>query len=551
MKLNGITGLPPIDYDSRAGLFNNQGITEADPTRLQSREDNLNDFLTFGVPGVIAGFADTVANSIGVVDDTDFEEFFKTTVPTFGDFYAREKVPLQTVGDLTGLFIPGMLAIKAVRGASTLAKLINGGRKSALLDSVFLRSGRFERTMQSIKNMDKFLARRGVAEPGADAIRKALVRRAQSTRISDIVKENLAFEAGVFVTMNDSQTLYPDEFSTAELIALNATFPAIFSLGSFVRTKRLLRASIADASPLVEIARNPAGVPQPVSRGATSILDGSRDTAVTINALSRNTIEGVISETAEREAATGAVFELKKTNLTKELTAIDGLIKIDIEHLGKDKPFGFNKSEQLNTSQINTARNSVADDEFTLLGAESLETLPLTRKDQLEVIVQRNKLINDTTNERDILIKQIDEISKDFNIPGSPEAVVKLGEELEQKHLKLTRLNNSELYVLDPDGTILPLRDRKPTSRDGELDIKIVRASELEPKRFEVKVKPSSVFGTQETLIGITEDFQMILPRVKEAQVKISNINVTKVLSKSEVSAPENSELFFHSRSAS
>lgn len=539
MKLNGITGLPPIDFDKRAGLFN-QDIIGAEESQLQSRDENLNDFLTFAIPGVIAGFADTVAGSIGIVDDTDFEEFFKSTVPVFGDFYARNKVPLQTASDLTGLFIPGMLAIKAVRGASTLARLINGGRKNALLDSIFLRSGRFERTMQSIKNRDKFLARRGVAEAGEDATRKALVRRAQSTRISDIVKENLAFEAGVFLTMNDSQTLYPDEFTTAELIALNAAFPAIFSLGSFVRTKRLLRASIADASPLVEAARNPAGVPQPISRGATSELDGSRDTAITINALSRNTIEGVISETAEREVATGAVFELKKTNLTKEMNAIDGEIKIDIEHLGKDKPFEFNNSVQLSKAHINTARNSVADDEFTLLGAESLESLPLARKDQLEILAARQTEIDKVDTEINVLLAERKTLSLEASKEIDTARIKEISEILPKKILQHERLNNSELYVLDPDGTLLPLRDRKPTSRDATLDIKIVRASELEPKRFEVTIKSDSVFGTPEVLIGITDDLQMILPRIPEAQVKISNINVTKVLTRIEVSAPEN-----------
>ncbi len=538
-RLNGMVGLPEIDFDQQAAVLQ-QGLVEAETGDFVTRDERVNDFLSMGIPGVLAGFVDTVGTSLGILEDNDMEAFLKSTIPVFGDFYARDKAPLQTTADLTGLFVPGMIAIKALRGAGVLARMVNGGRKNALLDSVFTRSGRFERSLQAVKNRDKHIARTGGADAKLDAKRKALALRAQSTRISDIVKENFAFEAGVFATMNDSQTLYPDEFTTGELIALNAAFPAIFAVASFINTNRLFRASIADAKNIAAEALNPAGVPQPISRGATSTQDGSRDTSVTVLALSRDTIAEVISETIEKEATTtiggkSVSFGQTKTNLTKEMNVIDGEIILDIKKLGNDKPFPWNAKTELSQSHINTAKNALDSDPATLLGAESIDVLTLSRKEQLEILKKRTELIDRTRRARDEGLIELAALRQAGDFDDT-----KVLELVQQKQQELKKLNLSELYVLEPDGSLLPLRDRKSVARDSQLSIKIVRGTKLEPKRFEVVAPSDSVFGTPELLIGITEDFQMILSRLPEAETRISGINVTKILSKAEVSAPEN-----------
>lgn len=543
MKLNGIKGEPPIDFNSRANLFGS-GVNEGDETDFQlnqTRAERVTDIIKFGVPGVVAGFADTVLNSIGVVEDDDVENFIKTVLPEFGDFYARDKVPLQTIADLTGLFIPGMIAIKALRGASVLGKLINGGKKSALLDSVFLRSGRFERTLQAVRNTDRFLAKRLVEEPELDSFRRLLAQRAQSTRISDVVKENIAFEAGVFATMNDSQTLYPDEFSTAELIALNASFPAIFAIGSFFRTKRLLRASIADASPLAEAARNPAGLPQPLSRNATDILDGSHGDAVTVLSHTRIELEAILQKTIEKEQVTtiggqGVSFELKKTGLTNEIAAIDSEIDTLIDKLAESSPFSFTKKTNLTQQEKKTVRNILQQDENALLGTESLDFVPNNLKDKREILALRTKDIAKTQEELDITLISL--ASNELKESAEP-ALIQLADTL---NLRLKKLKASELFVVDPAGAFVPLRDYKLTSRNASaLELIPIKKTQLAQGGVEVIAKSESPLGTRVTKLSVTDDFLLILPRLEPGEVKISNINVTKVLkTRGEESAPEN-----------
>ena len=539
MKLNGIINGTQIDHDSGANIFGS-GIQEVESGRLASRDERIMDIITFGVPGVIAGFADTVLNSIGLVEQDSVENMLRKNVPAFGDFYGREKVPLQTLGDLSGIYLGGMVALKAYRGAGILARAINGGRKNALLDSVFLRSGRFERTMQAIRNRDVHLAKRGVQEVNTEAKRTLLAQRAKLNKVSDVIKENLAFEAGVFTFLNDSQTLYPDEFTTSELIALNAAFPALFAGGSLLRIGRSLRASARDVAEISHQVRNPAGFDEPISRGATDITAGSRDTVVTIHSRNRTELEDVVASEVEREATTRiggkpVSFERKKTELKSEITVLDGQIVAEVKKLGTDTPFGWNQRIDLPQSYINTARNALRNDEFTFVATESIEPLVAKRSEQLKIIAKRKELITKAEGEVRVLNAEILAKADD-----PAEDITDLLKQAADKQAKLLRLQSSQLQVLSPDGKIYDLASYKPTSRDVDLDIKSVKNVDAGIKGWEVRPASDTIYDAPGVLIGITDDFQLIIPKVDPKTVKLSNVNVTKVLKRNELSAPEN-----------
>ncbi len=526
MELKGIVGLPSIDYNVRSNL-SGLGVSEATIGDVQpdiTRQERISQFVTLGIPGVVAGFAETVGNSLGVTEDGDMEKFLKETLPTLGDFYGREKIPLQTTADITGLLVPGMIAIKALRGATVLARLINGGRKNRLLDTVFLRSGRFERTMQAIKNRNIHLAKAGVTDALTDTKRRLLAKRAQSTRISDIIKENLAFEAGVFATMNDSQTLYPDEFSTLELIALNAAFPGIFAVGSFIATGRTLRAGLADVSEFVQQARNPAGFEQPIARAATSTTDGTLDVALTVDARNIAELDGIIENAAN---------DLTRTNLSKEQLVIRGDIKINTLLLGRAKPFAFTAQTNLEKGEVKTVTDALNENEFTMFGAVSIDVLPKQRSDQLEIISQRGQLIKKTEKELDETIAAL--AADDLTEITEPALILKA----DKLHLELEKLNSSELHVLDVDGSVTALRNYRPNGRQ-DITFGKEKATSIEPPKILVISGADTVFGAKKLEVGVTDDFQLILPRLPEGEVRISNINVTKVLTRAEISAPEN-----------
>ena len=539
MQLNGIVNGAQAG-DRGASMFGS-GIAEADPGRLVSRDEHVTDILKFGLPGVIAGLADTVLGTFGAVEQDSMQNFLTSVLPEFGDFYGRSKVPLQTAGDLTGMVLVGGVALKGLRMASVAARAINGGRKNVLLDSIFLRSGRFERTMQAIKNRDLHLSKRGVQEVHTESKRRLLAQRARITKVGDVVKENLAFEAGIFTFMNDSQTLYPDEFTTSELIALNAVFPAIFAVGATLKIGRTLRASASDVASVSHQVRNPAGFDEAISRASTDIQAGTRDIALTTNARSRTELQGIVTETVDKEAATTiggkpVSFALKKTELGAEITVIDGQIVLDLKHLLTDKPYPWNKANTGGQKHVNTMRNALNEDEFTLVGAESAEALVPKRKDQLRIIRTQKELIKKAQEDVDTLNKKILEQMD----AGEDAGVSKLLEEVADKQAKLLRLTGAELYVLAEDSALYELRHYKATTPRADLDIKRQKGTNLEIGGWKVTRTDKTVFGDEPILIGITDDFQLILNKVDPKTVELSGINVTKVLSRREVSDPEN-----------
>ncbi|MCH7560833.1 MAG: hypothetical protein IIC67_05615, partial [Thaumarchaeota archaeon] len=166
--------------------------SDLDKRRIQDREDRANDLLLFSVPAVAAGFADTFGTSIGVLDEGELVETLKNNVPRFGEFYERDKVAFQTVGDLTGMFIPGMAALKAYRSTGILLRAITKGKVPKLLETIFTRAGRFEKALADLRARDMFLAKAGQLDLLSDAQRSIYARNAIITRVADVLKENIA-----------------------------------------------------------------------------------------------------------------------------------------------------------------------------------------------------------------------------------------------------------------------------------------------------------------------------------------------------------------------
>ena len=225
-------------------------VSETESAPIQSRTQKTADLVRYGTPSVLAGMVDTFGTSLGLTDDGQIEQVLKENLPNVGDYYSRNREGAQTVGDLVGMFLPGTLAIKGLQRGSALYRATTrvNGLRSKLLNSVFTSAKTRDQLLQNVRSYDRALARNFQKDFSKDPGRRQLARRAQLTRIGDIAKETVAFELGVYATMNDSQTLYPDEFSTGELIALNAAIPAIFAGMETLATRRLLRASIQEVA---------------------------------------------------------------------------------------------------------------------------------------------------------------------------------------------------------------------------------------------------------------------------------------------------------------
>jgi len=122
------TGIP-----STTELQTSPIADEVQEGNIQTRQEALSSFLTLGPASAAIGFVDTVGTSLGLTDDDTVEKSLKETFPVLGDYYSRNKQIAQTVGDLTGMFLPGMGALKAYQaGGRVFNSLVKGSNSKSL-----------------------------------------------------------------------------------------------------------------------------------------------------------------------------------------------------------------------------------------------------------------------------------------------------------------------------------------------------------------------------------------------------------------------------------
>lgn len=506
-------------------------ITHDQP--VKSREESLSDMLKYTIPGVATGFVDTMGTSLGLTDEGDTQKFVSQMWPELGDFYSRGKVPLQTGGDLTGMLIPGEAMLQLYKGAGRAASLIRGGRELKALDAIFLRTGKYEKLRSRIEAYDRYLATKTFEyAPVVDTARKSLVRQAAWTRATNIIKENVAFELGVYATMNDSQTLYPDEFTAGELLAMNAAFPATFAGAAFARTLRDLRSSILAAAPELETARRGLGVLDPTTPSTPT----NRAQNITVTAFSRNAVEGARQTFAKdiAKAPSDSALQMaqdRDKNLSKMVLAYDAELKNDIGKLFRDNTVSAaTKVKSATNAEINTVVAAVHADEFTTYGAVSLEGMPTTREGLDEILTRIDKPITRIRGDIEKLEKQLKEIPS-TPTPVANEKADELVTQINAKRAELDELQTLQHYIIEPDGAVVPANLRKPIFQDREgflskPNIQVDRATTLENKTYKAYTSADPLFGTPKHLIGMTDDFNLIIP---PKETTIAGINVAKI----------------------
>src|SRR5699024_1836528 len=132
-------------------------------------------------------------------DSTDTHTFLQEYVSEdIADFYSRHSEGVEFAGLVAGSLVPGLLAVKALRAAQVRGVLAPAMEASTGLKNVdiVLDSAAVATAKQSVL--------RGAATSG---FRNQQMYKAYAAGAKQQVLENLAFEAGVLATMNQSPTL--------------------------------------------------------------------------------------------------------------------------------------------------------------------------------------------------------------------------------------------------------------------------------------------------------------------------------------------------------
>ena len=496
--------------------------------QLQTREESLKDLLTYGVQSALVGFVDTVGTSVGLLDENQLSTTIKQYLPEFGTYYERNKEAAQLVGDLVGMFIPGMLAIKAIRGGGILFNAMNKSGKLNLLSPIFTSGKTNNQLLRGVQYRDRFLARRNI-EPALDTIRKRFSNRAQLTRVSDTLKEVAAFELGLLATMHDSQTLYPDELTSMEILGINAlvTLPIIGIEAAFITRQMRASAQHAKSLGLGKRISDPEDVLEELVE-----RPGNRDISLTAEARTLNILQSLdeyyLQLSRETAAGPGSYASIRE-QIGRNIAVLEADIKKTSTDIFKDVILlKFTNRSEPSLAELASVREALKRNEAALIGTFSLDHMFPDVKTFREILSNQ-----ETSVEK--LQKDIEKALKIINEPGpiELEKVIKAEKTLRAKRKELDIIASTEFYVIEPTGNLINAKLRKPIYQDGVIAIKKTPRTQTTSAIYEVNTRGDKLFELDDKLLGITENFHVIIP--SEKVLKISGVNATKILKPDEL----------------
>ena len=177
----------------------------------------------FGIPHVIANIADTFASSLipGVGPD-DFKNWLDKNGGEFGRFYNAHHAGIEAAGGLTGAFLPGMFAAKAVRSGGFIAKLAEGvlGKEAAGFVTSTGKSNTvlFEGLFQQARLRSESTVVTNLAH---DASWLPAKGKAMARSVGDTLIEGAATEVAIAATMHSNDFLFPENWTVGDNIAMS------------------------------------------------------------------------------------------------------------------------------------------------------------------------------------------------------------------------------------------------------------------------------------------------------------------------------------------
>lgn len=479
---------------------------EIDDRELRTKEQNISDFLTYAVPATVAGFANTVSDSLGFTSGDEYGEMLKTYLPPLGHYYQRNKEWAQTTGDLTGMLFTGSLGLQAFRAEGVVARLV-GANKSRILGSLFSSASKRNKIIEELRARDRFLSdvSHGTINLLADPKRRELVKQARIAGVSNIVKENIAFELGVLATMNESQTLYPDEFSAAEIVALNSVLPGVAGVGSLLRTNRMVRASAQAVAHDATSALNPQRLPVDL----TTSRPGQRDISLTVDAVASSAAKQMKQEI---EVSTVAERDIGISNFERAGREYEADARKHIENLGRDvlvktRIEGQQLTNQVipDVSQVDTVINALEKEPTIMLGAYSVEEVPGSIAAMQGKFTLQAKTAEKIQND----ILNINETIGSLAAKGGDTAELTA----RRAELEATRdlVNSTEMFVIEPNGTMVLASTRKPLFMDAGNEVymksrAIERRTADEPQRYTLQLPADPVYRSKSATVAFGED---------------------------------------------
>ena len=389
-----------------AGVTNRSILTAANPNAplqiaqrgvLQATE--LKGLEAFGasVPAIILGMVDTFAESLsfGLVEDDDLEDYLLTANPRFGQFFKESRAGFGAIGDVLGAFIPGTLALKAVRSKSFFNKASNVlGKDYARFVTSTGKSNQelFAKNFQEAR----LLGTKGVTNLKAPGLSNftAAKRKALGRSVADTLIETVAADMAIAATQYKSDFLFPEEMSLADHLAWGlGTTGVVGGIAHLIASSTMrkgiqqaVRQGRSDVETIADIIN---------TQVAGNVL-GNRGTAIAARSF-------LLEEANERLAKAQASGDnISREAALRETTALEQQLKDLTDKAFQDSPIeGVTTSVQLGkdlsaSSFIKTALAAYKNDPNLGIGLRSFEAFSreelISFNSRFDTVLGKNKV---------------------------------------------------------------------------------------------------------------------------------------------------------------
>lgn len=383
---------------------------------LAGQEEQLNhvkrgffESALMSIPGTVLASADTFMESFGIVDKNDMENYLQKNLPDFGQFFVEHRKGLGAAGDLLGAFVPGMIAMKAVRQGSWLAqgatKLFGEGA-TKLFSTGAPNAAIFEQTFQKLRSVAQTTSIANIEQiPGFMAARKAGILRS----VADTVVEGIAADIAIAGSMHSSDFLFPEEMSVVDNIVFGAGTNLLFgAAGGLIARRDFVRGVNAVLEEPLSRAAKDAGLRM---SDVVSNIPGMRGPAIGMHA------ELLWRQQDAAKTAFAQADDASRSAMAANITATEETLKNLTVKAFQDSPLpGVTHSidiKNVDAPEIKTVLNAYKQDPrigYNLLSYETwddelVNSLPTRLKDYTESLgaaakadASEFKLMNDEAN---------------------------------------------------------------------------------------------------------------------------------------------------------
>ena len=446
---------------------------------LESIGSSFGEKAVYFVPHAILSMADTFAEtlSFGLVGDQDLEEWMAKHGGSFGRAFNENRSAVGAVGDIAGAFIPGMLAMKALRQGSRFAKLAEAGfgpGAKKFFSTGLSNTVLFEKNFQAARTAGAARVTDIAKSPGFTVGRKKAIGRS----VADTVIEGVGADIAIALTMNESEFLFPEEFSLGDHLAFFAgTNLAIGGVAGLIARRTFKRGADTAIAAGKATAQTPADLA--LQDGMSNIV-GERGNTMALQAQVRD-------ETASRTRTADAAGDQQGLDAARaEETAVTQRIGEIAEAMLRDSPIeGVTHSVNLkkqpgkgiaDNGEIRTIIKATEIDPNMSVGARSFENLDSNARIGFE-----ERLANKIGNEKAVFkttrddLTNLDTAIEKRGAAGPTLAMTKKRNSLINKSEKLrTSIDDLEGHTaiaIELDGSTTALAGRAEIFQDGPREI--------------------------------------------------------------------------------